>query len=286
LDTREEQGAALIDALEAVLRPLMPLFLNYGVTHQNLSEMLGRVFVYAIAEQLKSQGRPTTLARLAVMTGINRGQVEKYLQDREGSVRRRQANRNAVNVPAVVLSLWHDDSRFSTPYGAALDLDLKPTATRSFPTLVNAAAPGVDWEPLLDQLQAAGCVEVVNDQFVRCTSRVFIPSGISTEHIGRIGKVMGALAGNFVHNLLLEEGQVKYIERLVESEYRMSEEGQRALRGHLEAVLPPFFDQFDRWFHSEQDALESTSGRRFGVSLFMYELAEESAVSSDLRATA
>jgi hypothetical protein len=51
-----EQRAALVDAVEASLRPLMPLFLNYGVSHNDLTEMLARVFVTGIGEQLKKEG--------------------------------------------------------------------------------------------------------------------------------------------------------------------------------------------------------------------------------------
>ncbi len=281
---QQEQGAALLDALEAVLRPLMPLFLNYGVSHQELSHTLGRVFVYAIAEQLKAQGRPTTIPRLAILTGINRGLVEKYLEDRAAAAYRRQRSASSLMAPATVLSIWHDDSRFATPYGAPLDLDLDPSARRSFPGLVAIVAPGLDWEAVLDQLQASGCVEVINNQFVRCTSRVFIPSGVSTEQIGRIGKMLGALASTMTHNLLLDEKDVKYIERQVESEYRMSVDGQRALRGHLEVVLPPIFDQLDRWFRSESSHIESGNGNKIGVSLFMFDVAEESSAHAGLKA--
>jgi hypothetical protein len=273
-----ERGAALIDALEAVLRPLMPLFLNYGVNHHDLSRMMGRIFVYAIAEQLKAQGRPTTVARLAIMTGINRGLVEKCLEERDAASRRRQLNSSAVNTPAVVLATWHDDSRFATPYGAPLDLDLDVKARRSFQSLVEAVAPGLDWEAALDQLQAAGCVEVINGQFVRCTSRAFIPSGVKTEHIARIGEIIGGLASTFTHNLLLEDGQVGYLERQVVTDYPVSLEGQRLIREQLSAVAPPFLEQLDRWFSSEQTRLQDKAGRRFGVSMFMYEASDESTI--------
>ncbi len=281
---QQEQGSALLDALESVLKPLMPLFLNYGVSHQELSHTLGRVFVYAIAEQLKAQGRPTTIARLAILTGINRGLVEKYLEERAAASKRRLRSSASLLTPGTVLSMWHDDSRFATPYGAPLDLDLDPSARRSFQGLVAIVAPGSDWEAVLDQLQASGCVEVINNQFVRCTSRVFIPSGVSTEQISRIGKILGALASTMTHNLLLDEKEIKYIERQVESDYRVSSDGQRALRSHLEAILPPVFDQLDRWFHSESSGIESAEGSKVGVSVFMFDVPEETVAHPGLQA--
>ena len=127
MDNREEQGAAVIDAIEAVLRPLMPLFRNFGVSHHDLSQMLARLFVYDTAEVLRSEGRPTTDARLALMTGLTRGEAEKHLAERISAVRRRSLKSNTLMTPAAVLTGWNTDPRFSTPYGVALDLSLDQT---------------------------------------------------------------------------------------------------------------------------------------------------------------
>src|ERR1700686_5248344 len=124
LDNRDAQGAALIDAIEALLRPLMPLFRNYGVNHHDLSQTLARLFVYDTAEILTEEQRPTTPARLALMTGLTRGEVEKHLNERNASIRRRALKTSALMTPAAVLTAWNTDTRFSTPYGAAVDLSL------------------------------------------------------------------------------------------------------------------------------------------------------------------
>src|SRR5262249_9189152 len=162
-----EQGAAVLEMAEAVMRSLMPLFRNFGVTHHDLSRMLARLFVYDTDEILKMEGRPTTAARLALATGLTRSEVETLLAERQAAVKRRVSKAAAIATPPAVLTLWNTDPRFSTPYGVALDLTIKPSGRlRTFADLVAAAVPDADPEAVLDQLVAAGCVEVHEQDFV------------------------------------------------------------------------------------------------------------------------
>ena len=283
MDTNEEQGAALIDALEAVLRPLLPLFRNYSVSHGDLSQMLARLFVYDSAETLKREGRPTTVARLALMNGLTRGEVEKHLSDREASTRRRAVKDSQLMTPAFVLSVWNTDSRFSTPYGAALDLSLESgDSRRSFSDLVVAAAPGADPEAVLDQLVAAGCVEIDEHNFVRCTHWAYIPAGVSVERIARIGSVMGALARTFTHNILESSEVGGYLERQVLSNFPVSEQGRLELRKWLVDQGTRFLTNIDAWMTDNREALEGPDGRAAGVELFMFDAKNEESEAAEI----
>ena len=272
-----EQRSALIDAVEASLRPLMPLFLNYGVTHHDLTEMLARVFVTAIEEQLKKEGRPTTVARLALSTGINRSRVEKIISDRDAAAARRALATHNTSALALVLATWHDDPRFSTPYGVPLDLEFAQSeGRRSFVDLVSAAYPGYDPDAALDQLIAAGCVEVHEQGFLRCTDRVYMPSGVDKARIARLGECVGALASTFAHNLLRAEGDTTYFERQVETDYAVSDESRRTIQNHMDSEGQAFLASLDQWLSARHDQFVSTAGRKFGISMFVYDVAEES----------
>jgi hypothetical protein len=278
-----EQRSALVDAVEASLRPLMPLFLNYGVTHHDLTEMLARVFVTAIEEQLKKEGRPTTVARLAISTGINHSRVEKIISDQDAAAARRALATQNTSALALVLARWHDDPRFSTPYGVPLDLEFAPAAgRRSFVDLVAVAYPGYDPDAALDQLVAAGCVEVHERGFLRCTDRVYMPSGIDKARIARLGECVGALASTFVRNLLRDAGDTTYFERQVETDYPVSEEGRRAIQNHLDSEGQAFLASVDQWLSARHDQFVSTAGRKFGISMFAYDVADESNVEPAL----
>jgi Family of unknown function (DUF6502) len=277
LATTDEQGVALIDALEAVLRPLMPLFRTFGVTHLDLSEMLARVFVYDTAESLAKEGRPPSPARLAIMNGLTRGEVDKHLAARDSATRRRVRDASKVLGAGAVLTIWNTDSRFSTPYGVAVDLPLKPgVRQRSFEDLVKVASPDLDAEVVLDELVAAGCAQIHQDaQFVSCTSRAYIPAGVGTDRISRVGTVLGGLASNMTRNLLLSEGDFAYPERMVASEFPVSEDGRQKIREWLTTDGIRFLETLDAWMNVHQDELKAGSGQRVGVSLFMHDLQNE-----------
>lgn len=286
MDNRDAQGSALIDAIEALLRPLMPLFRNYGVTHHDLSQTLARLFVYDTAEILTEEGRPTTPSRLALMTGLTRGEVEKHLNERNAATRRRELKTSALMTPAAVLTAWNTDTRFSTPYGVAVDLSLSSSGRhRTFSELVMASAPESDPDTVLDQLLAAGCVEVHDQEFVRCTNRAYIPAGVSVERISRIGTMLGALAGTLTHNLL-EESSVGYLERAVQTDFPVSEDGRRAIREWLAIDGTRFLETLDAWMTSSRQELEADDGQRVGVDIFMFGALDEPSAVTEARAAA
>jgi hypothetical protein len=286
VDTTDEQGAAVIDAIEAVLRPLMPLFRNFGATHHDLSQMLARLFVYDTAEILQKEGRPTTVGRLALMTGLTRGETEKHLAERRIAVKRRSLKASALMTPAAVLTAWNTDARFSTPYGVALDLSLTPSGRqRTFADLVTASAPGTDPESVLDQLLAAGCVEVHEQDFVRCTNRAYIPAGVSVERITRMGSALGALAATLTHNLL-EDSSVGYAERSVQTDFPVSNDGRRAIREWLVVDGTRFLETLDAWMTSSKAELEASTGQRVGVEFFMYDAPMEASAPPEIQAAA
>jgi Family of unknown function (DUF6502) len=286
VDTTDEQGAAVIDAIEAVLRPLMPLFRNFGATHHDLSQMLARLFVYDTAEILQKEGRPTTVGRLALMTGLTRGETEKHLAERRIAVKRRSLKASALMTPAAVLTAWNTDARFSTPYGVALDLSLTPSGRqRTFADLVTASAPGTDPESVLDQLLAAGCVEVHEQDFVRCTNRAYIPAGVSVERITRMGSALGALAATLTHNLL-EDSSIGYAERSVQTDFPVSNDGRRAIREWLVVDGTRFLETLDAWMTSSKAELEASTGQRVGVEFFMYDAPMEASAPPEIQAAA
>jgi hypothetical protein len=220
------------------------------------------------------------------MTGLTRGETEKHLSERRTAIKRRSQKASAVMTPAAVLTAWNTDPRFSTPYGVALDLSLNGSGRqRTFNDLVTASAPGADPESVLDQLLAAGCVEVHEQEFVRCTNRAYIPAGVSVERITRMGSALGALAATLTHNLL-EESPVGYVERAVQTDFPVSDDGRRAIREWLVVDGTRFLETLDAWMTSSKGTLEAPSGQRVGVEFFMYDAPMEISATPELQAAA
>jgi len=256
----------------ALLRPLMPIVLSYGVTAQDIGEVFKTLYLETLTQRLKDQGRPATAARLALMAGLNRGEVERLLALRSERVRQRGRTAHRLDQLSRLLALWHDDGRFSTPYGAPLDLSLQPEkGFRTFLEVVEAAQAGVDPSLVLDELLAAGCVEVHAEKFVRCISRTFIPPGADVSRIVFLGQHVGAMNASMAHNILRAPSEPSYFERVMITGGPVSKEFRDVALNHLNTDFQQLIEGLDRWWEAKEDEFSDPAGSRYGLCAFFFE---------------
>jgi hypothetical protein len=272
VSNRGAERAALIESLEALLRPLMPLVLNYGVTYSDVQEVLRALFIDELSARIKEQGRPVTSARLGVFSGINRGEVEKINVNREQRERLRAEKAARVDQASRVLSIWHDDPRFNTPYGAPLDLSISDEkGFKTIGELFETAGVTVDRDQVIDEMVAAGSVEIHSGKFLRCTSRTFAVTGDTLPLIARIGRHSAALSATLAHNVLRDAEQPAYFERHVITNLAVSPEFYGALLDYFRAQGAEFLESCDRWISERERDYESQSGKFVGLGMYFIE---------------
>jgi len=170
--------------------------------------------------------------------------------------------------------VWHTHSGFSGAYGLALELDLAPThdsPRRSFRELIKAACPGADEDALLDELVAAGSVEVIDGSTVRCLSRAYVPKGADVKRIERMGRFLTSVTASFVHNLLRIAPEPIYFERAVVCDELLSEAGRDkflAVAGERSQELLTELDTFLTRLSSTE---RKEAGKRYGVGIYFFE---------------
>ena len=219
----DAERTALLESIEELLQPLMRSVLKFGLSHADLVEVVRGLYISAVRDQLVEQCRPITVARLALMAGVTRGEAENIIENKKRRRLARVENTSRVDLLSLLLTIWHDDSRFSTPYGAPLDLSLSPERSfKTFDELLAASTIGLDREAVLDELVAAGCIEIHEDKFVRCLNRTFIPTGVDVSGISHLGRFVGALNATIAHNLLRTSEQPSYFERIFVSDSLVS----------------------------------------------------------------
>jgi hypothetical protein len=271
-DQEASERGAFLDAIEELLRPLMPVVLSYGVTPNDVGQVLKTLYLETLSARLREQGRPPSAARLALMAGLTRGEVEALLARQAQRHQQRNRSTRKLDQLSGLLAIWHDDSRFGTPYGAPLDLSLQPERNfKTFRELVDASATGSDPSLVLDELLAAGCVEVHANKFVRCISRTYVPSGVDVSRIARLGRYVGALNSNFAHNLLRKPDQPAYFERVLTTVEPVAPAFRDRVLGHLHSTALPFLEQMDRWLEAEETDSRDPNGMRCGVCMFFFE---------------
>jgi len=279
----EAERAALLESIEELLRPLMRSVLKFGLSHGDLVDAVRGLYIGAVREQFVEQSRPVTVARLALMAGVTRGEAENIIENRKLRRLARVENTTRVSQLVRLLTLWHEDNRFSTPYGAPLDLSLAPErAFKTFDDLLAATSDAdLDRESVLDDLVAAGCVEIHENKFVRCVNRAFIPTGVDVYRISRLGRFVGALNSTFAHNLFRTSEEPSYFERVFLSEFLVNQEYRDQLLGYLRDEGQQFLDKLSRWSSEKEEPLKDPNGKRYGVGLYFYEETKASAAAHE-----
>jgi hypothetical protein len=275
MNKTSKEKEAVLNVFAALVRPLMRVAFEYGISAGEIAGVVRRGYIQALEARLQEQKRPTTDARLAAVAGLPKSDVSA-LRDalRAGAPHSLRATVSMDQI-AALLTAWHTHSSFSGAYGLASELDLVPvpgSPRRSFKELVAVACPGVDEDALLDELVAARSVEVIDGTTARCLSRAFVPQGADVTRIERMGRYLGVVTDNFVHNLLRTGNEPVYFERTVVSDEALSESGRDkflALAGERGQELLAELDTFLTRLAATEN--NTSSGSRYGVGIYFFE---------------
>ena len=267
---------AVLSVFAALVRPLMRVAFEYGISASEIAAVVRRTYIQALEARFLDQRRAATDARLAVVAGLTKSDVSALREAAHAGAPHSLTRTVKINQITNLLTVWHTHTGFSGAYGLAMELDLVPTVgspRRSFNELVAVACPGANEEELLDELVAAGSVEVIDSSTVRCLSRAYVQKEADVKRIERMGRFLAAVTGNFVHNLLRVSEEPVYFERAVISDELLSEAGRDkflALSGERGQALLTELDTFlARLATSEGNA----SGKRYGLGIYFFESA-------------
>jgi hypothetical protein len=281
--TREKE--AVLSVFAGLVQPLMRVAFEYGISAGEIAGVVRRVYIQALEARLLDQKRPTTDARLAVVSGLAKSDVSSLREaSRLGAP---HSHRSTVGADQVgpLLTVWHTQPGFSGAYGLALELDLQPTQgspRRSFRELIEAACPGVDAEALLDELVAAGSVEVIDGTTVRCLSRAYLPQGGDVKRIERMGRFLARVPATFVHNVLpLSTAEPVYFERSVHSDEPLTENGRDKFLTLATERAQELLAELDTFLTRLAASERSESGKQYGVGIYFFENQAGEAAEAD-----
>jgi len=274
----EEERAVFLDALEESLRPLMRVVFRYGVTYQELLEVMRALYIYSLRDRVEEHEQSPTASRLALMAGITKGEVQELFERRAIKAQlRAQANRRLDQL-SLLLAKWHDDPQFSTPYGAPLDLSLeKGDSFKLFDELLLASGTELSRDEAIEALLLNKCAEIHSASFIRCVSRSYFPKGKDLSRVARLARLGKALNSTYVHNLFRGADDPSYFEASLISDFALSTHGRNSVLRQVRDDGQEFINGFDRWISSKRTEFEKSDGERFGVTAFFFHQEEESA---------
>ena len=274
---RSEIRDALLSALETILRPIVKLLLQSGISYSEFASVAKAMFVQVATDDHKKRGRPPNYSQVSAMTGISRKEVARIRKRKFGMRWTPNMEASPVNT---ILQEWHFDPDFSDGAGAPKSLPLE--GPLSFSTLVAKFAGDIPPGAMRSTLQKAGILLQDADGRVCVTRPYFYSREYDADLIRNIAFSLGNLGSTVVHNLGVHQlpglssekkHELARMERGVWSEH-LGEEGAARFKQWVKSAAPRFLEEANRFIGENElprDQWPTTTPRAIGVSLFYYE---------------
>ncbi|MGE0114186.1 MAG: DUF6502 family protein [Steroidobacteraceae bacterium] len=258
---------ALLIACRRLLRPLARLLIKSGVPWKEFADVSKQAFVEIATDEFGIRGRPTNLARVAILTGINRREVARL---RELSGTDEAEEPRYLNAAQRVLSGWYQDADYCVA-GQPLLLPAEGAAP-SFADLCLRHAGDMPATALLKELKAVAAVAEQADGRLQVLSRVYIPQPIEADSALRAGSVLEDLGNVLVHNLASAGSEPRRFERRAEND-AIDPRHLPAFQTFLAREGQGFLERVDDWLtqHQQVDA-DNTEARRIRLGAGLYHI--------------
>lgn len=184
--------------IKKALRPLVRLLLRNGVAYADFSALARQIFVEVASEDFGLPGRKQSVSRVSVLTGVNRKEVKRILDEPEESAPPEKENNRAARV----ISGWMRDSDFKTTKGKPRILGLGDAdAEGGFEDLVKRYSGDMTSRAILDELERVGAVSVdKNKTKVKLLSNGYVPTASNEELLRLSGDSINDLLETIDHN--------------------------------------------------------------------------------------
>ena len=272
---------AVMRAVARVLRPLVRLLLDHGVTLPTLEEMLKAAYVTVAREQFGTADREPNDGRVSVLTGIHRKDVRRL----RGTPSSDSPPPMSITVGGQIILQWISrpeflDSRKRVRHLPRLRRD---GGAVSFEALAESVSKDVGPRAILDELLRLGIVHIDNDDRVCLETSAFVPRKGLEEKAYYFGKNIHDHLAAVAHNLRGEipprlERSVNYVDLSQESIEYLAKTAEQAGMGALTKISRKAQDlkqrdqrkkqggqefTFGVYFHTAPNGSESLSARSF-----------------------
>lgn len=206
-------NARVLSAVEAVFEPLAQLLVEHGISSPQAETLLRAVCVHQAAKIGGTRTKRPNVSRIALVTGIDRGEVSRILEGPPALGPALEARGHRANR---VLIGWHCDPRFVGGDGP-LDLPIKHRNRRrpSFWALAGRYAPGVYPGLILSELFRVGAAEKLDNQRVRARMQQYKARDFSDDALMEMGARVRDLLRTLLNNAT--EGSWPRVFRIVET---------------------------------------------------------------------
>jgi hypothetical protein len=258
----------LLAACRHLLHPLVRILLRHGVSYAEFADAVRGAYIDIAKAELVPVGRPSTDARLSILTGIKREEVHRIqaLDESDDSEVR-------LNSIARVLQAWSQDPEFLGPYGLPLEIPVNGDGI-SFEQLVRMYADDVQPRSLLDELLRVNAVRETDDGYVRLLNRTYLPTPLDPVGLERLGNVVNYFIDTVDFNLQKKKQGEGRFERYAITMEGLSHAKFQAFDDLIREKGQELLEILDDWLGQNETKgghkLPSTESIRTGVGIFHF----------------
>ncbi|QEP44868.1 hypothetical protein D5085_18060 [Ectothiorhodospiraceae bacterium BW-2] len=184
----------LLKAVRTLLRPLVKLLLQQGVTLPMLIDQLRPLY---IEEAKAAQVGKANMSALSLATGIHRKEIKRQLEQPLLS----EPPAGHISLGTRLLALWLGEPSYSDAEGNPLPLPRKSEQGVDFESLVESVSRDVRPRSVLDDWLRLGLVEIDAEQRVVLRQQAFVPQQGEEELLHFFGRNLRDHLSAGVHNL-------------------------------------------------------------------------------------
>ena len=244
------------------MAPIVRVMLRSGVTWSEFADLLKEVFVDVARREYGRQGRPTNIARVAMITGLSRREVTRVRNILSGEI---EAQAPVGSRISQILTGWHSDPDF-TKDGQPADL----TAER-LDTLLKRFGGDLPHGAIIKELTELGLAEKLPDGSYRTTARHYTRTQLDPDIVRQMGVALHDHAATLAHNVDRDRSEVARFERIAAVE-NLEPRYVKNFAGLIEERGQAFLEEMDAWLSShaaKESGGTSPGGVRTGVGLYL-----------------
>jgi len=199
----------LVSACRFLLEPIARLMIRNGIHWAEFAEISKQAFVKVARNDYGLQGRPTNVARVAMMTGLSRREVARVKSVLTGAARDEPPPASRISQ---ILTGWHVDPAFTDVTGAPALLPATGPE-RSFAALLKRYAGDMPHGAITKEMEQLGLI-VNEGAGYRVTARDYVRGAADPDMLRQASVALHDHAQTVVHNVDTERKGPARFERM------------------------------------------------------------------------
>jgi Family of unknown function (DUF6502) len=268
LGMSENVKKPLLAACRHLLHPLVRILLRHGVSYGEFSDSVRGAYIDIAQNELVPPDRPQTEARIAILTGLQKREVNR--------IRNMDANDDdglGANRIARVLQAWSQDPQYLGPYGLPLEVPFEGDSM-SFESLVRKYAGDVSARAMLEELVRVNAAVEMEDGYVRLLNRTYVPSPLDPVGLERLGNVVNYFIDTVDFNLQKKRQGAGRFERYAMTVEGLSPEAFQSFDALIREKGQELLEVLDDWLGEHETKgghkLPNSEAIKTGVGIFHF----------------